>query len=154
MHRAGNRSGCGASRSPLFAVVALALCTSCLTRKPTGDFAGPVANTYSIPLTVESRFREDLTLFVVHDGMASRLTRVGSVTTTRFLIPKHMVGSLGEISLILEPIGSRAGRSERLQSPRVRVLPGQGLVWTVETNLPRSFLQVVPGGWAEPDTVK
>jgi hypothetical protein len=41
-----------------------------------------------------------------------------------------------------------------VQSPRVRVLPGQGLIWTLETNLSRSFLQVVPSTLVESDTVK
>jgi hypothetical protein len=130
----------------------LVLIAGCLTRKQEGESLSPVAMTYSIPLRVESRFREDVVLFVVHDGIASRLARIGSVSTTRLTIPKHMVGSLGEVSLILEPIGTRSGMANRLQSPRVRVLPGQGLVWTLETNLTRSFLEVVGAGVAAPDS--
>ncbi|MBC7841825.1 MAG: hypothetical protein H7099_05920 [Gemmatimonadaceae bacterium] len=135
-------------------LVALVMLSGCLTKKPEGESLSPVAMTYTVPLTIESRFREDVTVFVVHDGIASRLTRAGSVTTTRFVIPKHMIGSLGEITLLLEPMGSRSGMADRVQSPRVRVLPGQGLIWTLETNLARSFLQVVPSGLAEADTVK
>jgi hypothetical protein len=132
----------------------LTLLGACLTKKPEGESLSPVAMTYSVPLTIESRFREDVTVFVIHDGIASRLTRAGSVTTTKFVIPKHMIGSLGEITLLLEPMGSRSGMSDRVQSPRVRVLPGQGLIWTLETNLSRSFLQVVPSTLVESDTAK
>ncbi len=126
--------------------------TGCLTRKPQAESMSPVAMTYSIPLRVESRFREDVILLVLHDGIASRLARVGSVSTTSLTIPKHMVGSLGEISLLLEPIGTRSGMASRVQSPRVRVLPGQGLVYTLETNLSRSFLEVIGAPVAAPDS--
>jgi hypothetical protein len=129
--------------------------SGCLTRKPESDaIAGAVGSTYVIPLMVESRFREDLTLFVVHDGLASRIGRIGSSSTTRIVIPKHMVGATGELSLLLEPLGSRSGVADRVQSQRMRVLPGQGLVWTLETDLRRSFLQVVPAALAEQDTIK
>jgi hypothetical protein len=136
---------------PLCLLGALML-DACLTRKQEGASASPVAMTYSIPLRVESRFREDVVLFVLHDGIASRLARIGSVATTRVTIPKHMVGSLGEVALVLEPIGTRSGMATRIQSPRVRVLPGQGLVWTLETNLARSFLEVVGAEVALPDS--
>lgn len=136
------------------ALVALIILSGCLTRKPEGESLSPVALTYSVPLTIESRFREDVTVFVLHDGIASRLARAGSASTTKFVIPKHLIGSLGEISLLLEPIGSRSGMADRVQSPRVRVLPGQSLLWTLESNLSRSFLQIVPSDVIQTDTTK
>lgn len=137
------------------AFVALTLLSGCLTRKPEGEASlSPVALTYTVPVTVESRFREDLTLFVLHDGMASRLTRINSVSTTRFVIPAHLIGSTGEFGLILERIGSRSGDSERYPSGRIRVLPGQGILWTVETRLQQSFLQIVPAETLVPGPIK
>ena len=100
--------------------------------------------TYTIPVTVESRFREDLTLYILHDGMANRLQRIGSSSTTRFVIPAHLVGSMGELALQVEGVGARSGMSGRFSTGRLRVLPGQGIVWTLETRLERSFAQVVP----------
>ena len=135
-------------------LVAFTMLSGCLTRKPEGESLSPVALTYSVPLTIESRFREDVTVFVLHDGIASRLARAGSASTTKFVIPKHLIGSLGEISLLLEPIGSRSGMADRVQSPRVRVLPGQSLLWTLESNLSRSFLQIVPSDVIQTDTTK
>lgn len=130
------------------------LLNGCLTKKPEGESLSPVALTYTVPVTVESRFREDLTLFVLHDGMASRLTRINSVSTTRFVIPAHLVGSTGEFGLVLERIGSRSGDSERYPSGRIRVLPGQGLLWTLETRLQQSFLQIVPAETLVPAPIK
>ena len=135
-------------------LVALALVTGCLTRKPEGDSLSPVALTYSVPVVVESRFREDLTLFVVHDGMASRFQRIGSSATTKFTIPAYLVGSLGELTLLVEGVGARSGMSERFTTGRLRVLPGQGIVWTLETRLERSFAQVVPAETIAIDTAK
>ena len=107
-----------------------------------------------ISVTVESRFREELTLFVLHDGLASRLTRVGSSSTTKFVIPAHLIGSLGEVTLLVEGVGARSGMSDRFTTGRLRVLPGQGIVWTLETRLERSFAQVVPAESIGIDTVK
>ena len=142
-------------RSLSVALIAMVSLGGCLLKKPHHESdLSPVAHNYSVPLTIESRLREDVTVFVVHDGMASRLTRAGSVSTTKFVIPKHMIGSLGEISLLLEPIGARSGMADRVQSPKIRVLPGQALVWTLESNLSRSFLQVVPADLVQTDTIR
>ncbi len=143
------------NRAMLVRLVALLLLsTGCMWRKPAAESGGPVAMTYSVPVTVESRFREDLTLFVLHDGMASRMTRVGSSSTTKFVIPAHLVGSLGELTLLVEGVGARSGMSDRFTTGRLRVLPGQGIVWTLETRLERSFAQVVPSGVIVPDSVE
>jgi hypothetical protein len=152
------------ARTSCLAALALTA-VGCGSRKPAApDFGplpgsepqqvAPVALTYTVPLTVQSRFREDLTLYVLHDGISSRLTRVGSSSTTRVIIPKNMVGTSGEMVLLLEPVGSRSGVADRYQSQRVRVLPGQGLVWTLETQLTRSFLQVVPAAAISADSTK
>ena len=135
----------------LFALTALA---SCMWGKKASESPGAVALTYSIPVVVESRFREDLTLYVLHDGMASRLQRIGSSGTTKFAIPPNLVGSLGEITLFVEGVGARSGMSDRFTTGRLRVLPGQGIVWTLETRLERSFAQVVPAESIEIDTIK
>lgn len=139
---------------PVGLVVLLLLVTGCMWHRPAAEGGGPVAMTYSVPVTVESRFREDLTLFVLHDGMASRMTRVGSSSTTRFVIPAHLVGSLGELTLLVEGVGARSGMSDRFTTGRMRVLPGQGIVWTLETRLERSFAQVVPSGVIVPDSTE
>ena len=132
--------------------VLTAIVSACISAKP-GNETGPppVALTYTVPVTVDSRFREDLTVFVVHDGLSSRVARIGSATTSRFSIPAHMIGSLGDIILVAEGIGGRDG-SSRVSSGRLRVLPGQGVLWTVETRLNNSFAQVVPAEAIRPDS--
>ena len=152
---AGVPSSCSSRLPQLMSVARVATLitlAACIPFKPSGDPAPPpVALTYTIPVTLESRFREDLTVFVLHDGLSSRLTRAGSATTTRFTIPAHMIGSLGEITLIGQGIGGRDGSSS-VSSGRLRVLPGQGVVWTVETRLTNSFAQIVPAEAIRPDS--
>jgi hypothetical protein len=135
-------------------LVALMVFSGCLTRKNAEEDPVPFSRIYTVPVTAESRFREDLTLFVLHDGLASRLTRINSASTTRFVIPAHMIGSSGELNLLVERVGARSGTTSRYSSGRVRVLQGQGLVWTLETNLQQSFLQVVPAEVLSTDTIK
>lgn len=120
------------------------LAGGCMWRRPAADLPAPVAMTYTVPVTVESRFREDLTLYILHDGMASRLQRIGSSSTSKFVVPAHLIGSMGELALQVEGVGARSGMSGRFSTGRLRVLPGQGVVWTLETRLERSFAQVVP----------
>ena len=136
------------------AIFLLATLAGCLARKTEEEGPSPPVLAYTIPVTAESRFREDLTLFVIHDGLASRLTRITSVSTTRFVIPRHMIGAGGELSLMVERVGARSGTTDRYSSGRLRVLSGQGLVWTLETNLQQSFLQVVPAEVLLPDSIK
>lgn len=139
----------------VWCTVALLLTVSgCAAAKRHADAEGgisPVSMTYTIPVTIESRFREDLNVYVVHDGLSSRVARAGSVTTSRFVIPSHMVGSLGEIILVAEGIGGRDG-SSRTSSGRLRVLPGQGVRWTIETRLTNSFAEIVAATVIRPDS--
>ena len=136
------------------ALVALVILSGCHTRTNADEDPVPFSRTFTVPVTAESRFREDLTLFVVHDGLASRLTRINSASTTRFVIPAHMIGSTGELNLLVERVGARSGTTSRYSSGRIRVLQGQGLLWTLETNLQQSFLQVVPAEVLATDTIK
>jgi hypothetical protein len=136
--------------SALFSVTTLAACAG---TRPAAQAAPPVAATYNIPVRIQSRFREDLNVFVQHDGLVSRLSRVSSVSNARLTIPPHMVGTLGEVTLIAEGLGGRDG-SNRVTTGRMRVLPGQAIVWTIETRLPSSFAQVVPVESVVSDSIK
>ena len=138
----------------MIVLFAISVVTGCMRRNSTDESAPLPTVGFSVPVVVESRFREDLTLFVIHDGIASRVQRIGSSSTSRFTLPPHLVGSLGELTLLVEGVGARSGMSERFTTGRLRVLPGQGIVWTLETRLERSFAQVVPAETIVIDTVK
>lgn len=133
----------------------LGACGGVRTPMPEGDLRA-TALTYDIPLYIESRYRAELTLFVVHDGIVTRLQNLTPSTRRALVIPARFVGTTGAVALYVEGVGSRSGNATmRFQTQRVRVLPGQSLRFTIETDLPRSFLQInsdaPPAG---PDTTK
>lgn len=92
-----------------------------------------------IPLTVESRFREDVTIYVLRGGQRTRLGAVTAMTTQGFLIPVTFSGDAGGFRLLADPVGS-------LRSPYASevmvVQPGQRVVWTLESRLGQSSLGI------------
>lgn len=89
-------------------------------------------------LRVENHNWLDVTIYVVHDGQRSRLGAATAAQTTDFAIQPTLLGQLGAIRLIADPVGS----SGSIASPRVVVKQGTRLVWTLQTDLSRSSLAV------------
>ncbi|HEU4586060.1 MAG TPA: hypothetical protein VFR95_09935, partial [Gemmatimonadaceae bacterium] len=58
--------------------------------------------------------------------------------TTDMAIPPNLLGQLGAIRLVADPVGS----SQTITSPTVVVKPGTRLVWTLATDLTRSSLAI------------
>ncbi len=94
--------------------------------------AGPTS------LRVENNNWLDVTIYVVHDGQRSRVGAATAARTTDLSIPPTMLGQLGAIQLIADPVGS----SQAIASPTVVVKAGMRLVWTLATDLSRSSLAV------------
>ncbi len=90
------------------------------------------------PLRVENHNWLDVTIYVVHDGQRSRLGAATAAKTTDFAIQPQLLGQVGAIQLIADPVGS----SQAITSPTVTVKEGTRLVWTLQTNLSRSSLAV------------
>lgn len=89
-------------------------------------------------LRVENNNWLDVTIYVVHDGQRSRLGAATAAKTTNFAIQPALLGQLGAIRLIADPVGA----STSIASPTVVVKPGSRLVWTLQTDLSRSSLAV------------
>jgi hypothetical protein len=99
----------------------------------------PRAAPAPIPLTVDSRFREDVTVYVLRGTQRTRLGVVTALTTQAFLIPATFSGDAGGFRLVADPAGSRRSA---YTSEGVVAQPGQRLVWTLESRLGRSMLGV------------
>ncbi|HYV97880.1 MAG TPA: hypothetical protein VE967_10530 [Gemmatimonadaceae bacterium] len=95
-------------------------------------------------LTVDNRAASDITIFVVHDGRVERLDRVEAAHTKRLLVPARMLDGTGEIALIGERPGARAGFGGRVTSQRVSIQRCQRLLWSIESALELSSLGVFP----------
>jgi hypothetical protein len=89
-------------------------------------------------LRVENNNWLDVTIYVVHDGQRSRLGSATAAKTTDFSIQPTLLGQLGAIRLIADPVGE----TKSIASQRVVVKAGTRLVWTLSTDLSRSSLSV------------
>lgn len=89
-------------------------------------------------LRVENNNWLDVIIYVVHDGQRSRLGSATAAKTTDFSIQPTLLGQLGAIRLIADPVGE----TKSIASQRVVVKAGTRLVWTLDTDLSRSSLAV------------
>ena len=89
-------------------------------------------------LQVENHNWLDVTIYVVHDGQRSRLGSATAAGTTAFTLQPTILGQLGTIQLIADPVGAPNG----ITSPTIVVKPGTRVVWMLQTDLSRSSLSV------------
>jgi hypothetical protein len=89
-------------------------------------------------LIVENNNWADMTVYLVRDGMQSRVGSVPSLSRSRFVLSDALVGGLGEIRLLADPIGS----SQRFLSQPIHVLPGQQVQFRLENNVQLSSYSV------------
>jgi hypothetical protein len=117
-------------------VAGVAGCARSRSSSPSAEAASPELGT-DIPVEIQNRHWRDLTIYVVRQGLRTRLGTVTANRTATLLISRgHMQGYRGDIRLVADPLGS--GTS--LTSEPIRVLPGQIIVWTLETDLTRSSI--------------
>lgn len=113
----------------------LLLSTSCAGKQKEATRPLPTSPT---SLRIENQNWLDVTIYVVHDGQRSRLGAATAAHTTELEIPPTLLGQLGAIRLMADPVGS----SQTIISPTVVVKPGTRLVWTLATDLTRSSLAI------------
>jgi hypothetical protein len=89
-------------------------------------------------LQVENHNWLDVIIYVVHDGQTTRVGSATAATTTDFTLGPSLLGQLGNIQLIADPVGAPNG----VTSPTIVVKAGTRVVWTLESDLSRSSLSV------------
>lgn len=87
---------------------------------------------------VENKHWLDVVVYVEHDGQRSRLGTVTAASTASFTLSPTMVGEIGEIQLIADPVGSAATAT----TGKLIVKPGTRVDWTIETDPSRSTVSV------------
>lgn len=93
-------------------------------------------------LAVDNNNWQNVTIFVQHDGLVSRL---GMVTTARRAVFRieQFIGAMGELRVIAEPTaGGRSNFVPSMRSERIVVRPGQTISFTLESDLARSSFDV------------
>ncbi len=91
-----------------------------------------------VALSVTNHNYLDVVVYVLHDGLQTRVGTVTGSSSTVFFLPARLLGQGREIRLYGDAIGSDAyARTELLIVQR-----GQYIEWTLETDLRRSSVGV------------
>ena len=91
-----------------------------------------------VPVHVESHHSSDIVVYLMNDNQSQRLGMVLAVSTASFIIPYRQLAAGGKVRLRAYPVGGRGS----FTSEDVVVQPGQGVKWTLESDLSRSSLAI------------
>ena len=89
-------------------------------------------------MEVESHNWNDIVIYLMLGNTGQRLGTVTGLSTKRFVFPYRHLGTSGNTRLRAYPIGGSGG----FTSENLLVQPGQGIKWTLESDLSRSSLAV------------
>src|SRR5205807_10505056 len=87
-----------------------------------------------IALTVTNHNYLDVVVYVLHDGLQTRVGTVTGSSSAVFFLPARLLGQGHELQLLGDPIGS----PDYARTPTLVIQPGQYIEWTLETDLRRS----------------
>src|SRR6266581_5043179 len=91
-----------------------------------------------IALTVTNHNYLDVVVYVLHDGLQTRVGTVTGSSSAVFFLPARLLGQAREIRLYGDAIGNNAYATTDI----LVVQQGQYIEWTLETDLRRSSVGV------------
>lgn len=91
-----------------------------------------------IALNVTNHNYLDVVIYVVHDGVQTRVGTVTGSSSAVFFLPARLLGQAREIQLLGDAIGNDAYASTDI----LVIQRGQYIEWTLETDLARSTVGV------------
>lgn len=103
----------------------LLLASACATAPSRGPFAEGVECT---EVEVFNERWEDLTVYLVRDGMYHRLGRVTGKTSRVLTVPRHIALCHGWMTLV----AAHPDRKPHARSAEFQLLPGERAHWTIE----------------------
>lgn len=129
--------------SPFRALVSFALMSvsvACVHQRPAADAAtaSSWSSTAVVPLEVKNHHWLDVTIYLERDGQRRRLGVATATTTAIFNFPATYLGPSAEFRLVADPIGEYG----RVSTELLKVLPGQSVVWTLESQLSHSAIAI------------
>jgi hypothetical protein len=98
----------------------------------------PSPDNSEIQLEVENHHWSDVVVYLMNGSQSQRLGTVGGVSTDRFIFPYRQLATGGRVRLRAHPVGGQGS----FTSEDVVIQSGQGLKWTLESDLKRSTLSV------------
>jgi hypothetical protein len=91
-----------------------------------------------VAVEVESHHWNDVVIYLMNGNQSRRLGMVAGVSTNHFFFPYRQLSTGGKIRLRAYPVGGRGS----VTSDDVQLQPGQGVKWTLESDLQRSSLAI------------
>jgi len=91
-----------------------------------------------VALSVTNHNYLDVVVYVLHDGLQTRVGTVTGSSSTVFFLPARLLGQGREIQLY----GDAIGNDTYARTDILVVQPGQYIEWTLETDLRRSSVGV------------
>lgn len=98
----------------------------------------PSPGSSEIVLEVENHHWSEIVIYLMNGSQSQRLGMVGGVSTSNFVFPYRQIATGGKVRLRAQPVGGQGS----FTSEDVLIQSGQGLKWTLESNLRRSSLTV------------
>ncbi len=89
-----------------------------------------------VSLEVENHHWSDIVIYLMNGTQSQRLGMVGGGSTNNFVFPYRQIATGGKVRLRADPVGGEGS----FTSEDVQIQSGQGLKWTLESNLKRSSL--------------
>ena len=87
---------------------------------------------------VESHHWNDVVIYLMDGNQSRRLGMVAGVSSNHFVFPYRQLSAGGKIRLRAYPVGGQGS----VTSDDVQLQPGQGVRWTLESDLRRSSISV------------
>jgi len=91
-----------------------------------------------VSLQVDSHHWSDIVVYLMNGGQSQRLGTVAGLSTIHIVLPYRQLATGGKVRLRAYPVGGGAS----FTSEDVFVQAGQGITWTLESDLARSTLSV------------
>jgi hypothetical protein len=114
-------------------MTATSACGSALHSK-----SSPSPANSEVLLEVENHHWSDIVVYLMNGGQSQRLGMVGGVSTNNFVFSYRQIATGGRVRLRAHPVGGE----DSFTSEDVSIQSGQGLKWTLESDLKRSTLSV------------
>ena len=124
-------------RALLPAAVVFAL-TACAHASSTKGSSSSSSSAPLVRLLVQNRHFASVRLFIVREGVRTRIGEVPGVAEHVFLLPARLFGHTGEFRLAASPFAETAKHETEL----LIVRPGQKITWTIEQRLETSSVGV------------
>ena len=118
--------------------LAAALLSACARRNAITEEPAPSPPADVVVLEVENHNWADVVLYVVHDGVRTRLAQVAAAHNVRMKIPPQLHGQMGVIRIAVRRIGG----NDSFVSPAISLRGNSSVRFTIESSLSRSSVGV------------